>query len=223
MNITSKAEDQSDRANKEIVAVLRNAPNVLQKGTIDSRYLWPTMVFQKVCNCSGKFYGVDCGECAFGWSGENCENETLVVRKSFGSLSSSEKENVANGMLMLKNEMGYWSVVTEESPTVSGTVTLQNVSTYDFLIYIHNYVSRDASEACQVLNGGIIVDFAHSGPNFLVWHRTYLLILERALQRVLDNPSFGLPYWKWESNDLSVFDERYFGTLPENAKILQMD
>ena len=218
MNITSKAEDQSDRANKEIVAVLRNAPNVLQKGTIDSRYLWPTMVFQKVCNCSGKFYGVDCGECAFGWSGENCENETLVVRKSFGSLSSSEKENVANGMLMLKNEMGYWSVVTEESPTVSGTVTLQNVSTYDFLIYIHNYVSRDASEACQVLNGGIIVDFAHSGPNFLVWHRTYLLILERALQRVLDNPSFGLPYWKWEGNDLSVFDERYFGTLPTRSR-----
>ncbi|XP_064383188.1 L-dopachrome tautomerase-like [Halichondria panicea] len=177
------------------------------------------MVFENVCNCSGNFYGVDCSECAFGWSGENCGmKKQAVQRKSFGSLLDSEKQNVVNGMLMLKSEMGYWSVVTEEPPTASGTVTLQNVSTYDFLVYIHNYVSRDASEACKVLNGGINVDFAHSGPNFLVWHRTYLLILERALQRVLDNPSFGLPYWKWEGNDLSVFDERYFGTLPTRSR-----
>ncbi len=89
-----RSRGSPDRADQEIVAVLRNAPNVLQKGTIDSRYFWLTMMFQKVCNCSGKFYGVDCSECAFGWSGENCENKTLVVRKSFGSLSSSENETL---------------------------------------------------------------------------------------------------------------------------------
>ncbi|XP_064402552.1 L-dopachrome tautomerase-like [Halichondria panicea] len=221
VNVTSTAYDQSDRADQEIVAVLRNAPNVLQKGTIDSRYLWPTMVFENVCICSGNFYGVDCSECAFGWSGENCENKTLVVRRSFGSLSSSEKESVTNGMLMLKSEMGYWSVVTEEPPTASGRVTLQDVSTYDFLVYIHHHVSRDASKACQVLNGGINVDFAHSGSNFPIWHRTYLLIVERALQRVLGNPDFGLPYWEWESNDLSVFDERYFGTFSSRSGVYQ--
>ncbi len=55
---------------------------------------------------------------------------------------------------MLKNEMGYWSVVTEEPRTASGNVTLQDVSTYDFLVYIHNYVSRDASKSCQKFNGG---------------------------------------------------------------------
>ena len=82
-------------------------------------------------------------------------------------------------------------------------------------------MSRDASKSCQTLNGGINVDFAHSGPNFLVWHRTYLLILERALQRVLDNTSFGLPYWKWEDNDLSVFDKRYFGKLSSTHGIIQ--
>ncbi len=219
VNVKSEAEGQSNRAEQEIVAVLRNASTT--KGTIDSRYLWPTMVFENVCNCSENFYGVDCSECAFGWNGKNCETKTLVVRKSFNSLSNCEKDNVTNGMLMLKSEMGYWSVVIEEPPTVSGRVTLQDVSTYDFLVYIHNYVSRDASKSCQKLNGGINVDFAHSGPNFLVWHRTYLLILERALQRVLRNTSFGLPYWKWQDNDLSVFDERYFGKLSSTRGIIQ--
>ena len=223
VNVKSKAERQSVDADPEIVAVLKNTSNVTEKGNrIDSRYLWPTMVFENVCICSGKFYGVDCNECAFGWSGENCGTKKQVVqRRSFGSLSDSEKQNVKNGMLMLKSEMGYWSVVIEEPPTVSGTVTLQDVSTYDFLVYIHNYVSRDASKSCQKLNGGINVDFAHSGPNFLVWHRTYLLILERALQRVLGNSSFGLPYWEWESNDHSVFDEQYFGTLSSTKGIKQ--
>ncbi|XP_064400966.1 L-dopachrome tautomerase-like [Halichondria panicea] len=223
VNVKSNAERQSVDADPEIVAVLKNTSNVSEKGNrIDSRYLWPTMVFENVCICSGKFYGVDCNECAFGWSGENCGTKKQVVqRRSFGSLSDSEKQNVKNGMLMLKSEMGYWSVVIEEPLTVSGTVTLQDVSTYDFLVYIHNYVSRDASKSCQTLNGGINVDFAHSGPNFLVWHRTYLLILERALQRVLDNTSFGLPYWKWEDNDLSVFDKRYFGKLSSTHGIIQ--
>ncbi len=93
------------------------------KGTIDSRYLWP------VCICSENFYGVDCSECAFGWNGTNCETRTQVVRRSFNSLSNSEKDNVKNSMSMLKNEMGYWSVVTEEPRTASGNVTLQDVST----------------------------------------------------------------------------------------------
>ncbi|HEY8205991.1 MAG TPA: tyrosinase family protein, partial [Myxococcaceae bacterium] len=39
---------------------------------------------------------------------------------------------------------------------------------------------------------------AHSGPAFLPWHRYLLLVFERHLQRVLEDSSFGLPYWAWE-------------------------
>jgi tyrosinase len=38
---------------------------------------------------------------------------------------------------------------------------------------------------------------AHSGPVFLPWHRMYLRRFERELQRVLDDDTFGLPYWNW--------------------------
>jgi tyrosinase len=36
---------------------------------------------------------------------------------------------------------------------------------------------------------------AHSGPAFLPWHRYMMIVLEKQLQRVLEDSNFGLPYW----------------------------
>jgi tyrosinase len=41
---------------------------------------------------------------------------------------------------------------------------------------------------------------AHSGPAFLPWHRWMLVLLEYHLQRVLNDPDFGLPYWDWSAD-----------------------
>jgi tyrosinase len=41
---------------------------------------------------------------------------------------------------------------------------------------------------------------AHSGPAFLPWHRWMLVLLEHHLQRVLNDPNFGLPYWDWAAD-----------------------
>jgi tyrosinase len=41
---------------------------------------------------------------------------------------------------------------------------------------------------------------AHRGPVFLPWHRVMLLILEKHLQRVLKDNTFGLPYWDWAAD-----------------------
>src|SRR5829696_8008782 len=46
------------------------------------------------------------------------------------------------------------------------------------------------------------------GPSFLPWHRWFLILLEHHLQRVLDDPDFGLPYWDWASD----------GELPPNQQ-----
>ena len=196
MNVADEAMRQAGNAYPAVNTILSNTQNVAEKeGKIDSRYLWPTMVFESVCDCSDHFYGADCSECNFGWTGDDCQTKkTPVIRKRFGSLTEEEKQDVIDGLLKLKSETGYWTVITFEPTTPAGRVQLQGVSTYDYLVYIHNYVSRDASAACKKINGGTSVDFAHSGPNFPVWHRTYLLILERAMQRVLGNDNFGFPY-----------------------------
>ena len=113
--------------------------------------------------------------------------------------------------------MDVWSVVVEELHTYStGTATLQNVSTYDFFIYLHTFVAHGSRVCTDGVDMGVLIDFAHSGPAFSVWHRCYILIVEKEFQRITSNKSFGLPYWEWEQNDKSAFAEEYYGT-PSNS------
>ena len=216
MSIVDLASDQSDNADPEVVEILENAPNVPEKGTADARYRWPTVVFENACICKGNYWGVSCGECNFGWTGIDCNTKkTLVVRKSFVSLTADEKQTFVEATADLKQDMDVWSVVVEEPADYSsGTVTLQNVSTYDFFVYLHNNVARD--EKCIDVNMEVNIDFGHAGPAFPVWHRHYLLIVERQFQRVLEDDSFGLPYWEWQEDDRSPFTEEYYG-VPSNG------
>ena len=133
-NITNLVVAQAKRSNSTILNLLRNAPNTPQKNTADVRYLWPSVVFEKICMCHKHFGGVDCNECNFGWTGPDCSmRKTPVVRKSFARLTEGEQKTFVSATQQLKNELGVWSVVVEEPPTYStGHVTLQNISTYDF-------------------------------------------------------------------------------------------
>ncbi len=219
MNITQTVVDQWNNANQSIVDLLKNSFTIPEKNTADSRYRWPTVVFEKVCNCSGNYGGYNCLECDFGWTGDNCQMRKVpVIRKSFNSLTDTEKNDFISATRQLKTETGVWSVIVSEPLNYdSGTVTLQNVPTYDMFIFVHSYVARDDSDACKEVNKWKTVDFAHEGPVFPVWHRRYLLIIEREYQRIMDNPMFGLPYWQWEENELSLFDEMHFGDIPSNV------
>ena len=49
----------------------------------------------------------------------------------------------------------------------------------------------------------------HYGWNFLPWHRAYLFNLEQKIRRILNEPSFALPYWDWTRNP--TIPEWYFG------------
>ena len=216
VNVTELVAAQYEKDNQNVVEILRNAPTVQAKGTADARFMWPTVVFENVCVCEGNYWGADCRECNFGWTGGNCNiRKTPVVRKSFARLTSEEKQTFIDATAELKREVGVWSVVVEEPRNyTTGTVTLQDVSTYDFFISLHNYVSRDGH--CRLINDGIVIDFAHSGPAFPVWHRRYLLTVEREFQRITGNESFGFPYWQWEQDDKSMFTEQYYG-VPSNV------
>ena len=219
MNITNIVQQQWSSADSAVVNVLRETPNLEGKGTADSRYLWPTVVFEKVCQCNESYGGYDCMECDYGWTnnGAECQRQEPVVRKSFAKLSETEKANFINATRNLKKEMGVWSVIVNEPESyTNGTVTLQNVTTYDFFVYLHNFVSRDDSGACTEINQGNIVDFAHVGPVFPVWHRRYLLTVEREFQRIMNDGSFGFPYWQWEEGDMSPFTEENYG-VPANS------
>ena len=166
-NISEEVKNQWKLGDSNVTNILLDAPNQQEKGTADARYLWPTVVFDNVCVCNDNFGGFDCNECDFGWTGSTCNTKkTPVVRKSFSRLTQEERQILVNTTRDLKNEMGYWSVIIEEPTSyTSGTVTLQNVSTYAYFVHLHNYVARD-QECTEIVNNDIIVDFAHVGLNW---------------------------------------------------------
>ena len=50
-------------------------------------------------------------------------------------------------------------IVEEPSNYTSGTVSLQNVSTYNFFVFLHQFVARsDSSECTQELNNDVPSD-----------------------------------------------------------------
>lgn len=78
-------------------------------------------------------------------------------------------------------------------------------NTYDIFIMWH----YNAMMTLTPSNSPSGRNAAHSGPSFLPWHRWMLILLENHLQRVLNDPNFGLPYWDWaQDGQLSPSKQR---------------
>lgn len=71
----------------------------------------------------------------------------------------------------------------------------QQVSTYDLFTVWHHLAMGQMTPATQNDRNA-----AHSGPAFLPWHRLMLLLFELQMQRVLNDPDVGLPYWDWTAD-----------------------
>ncbi len=71
----------------------------------------------------------------------------------------------------------------------------RQVSTWDLFVAWHHTAMNRFTPATQTDRNA-----AHRGPVFLPWHRFMLILLELQFQRVLDDDSFGLPYWDWAAD-----------------------
>lgn len=68
-----------------------------------------------------------------------------------------------------------------------------------------NYVLMQEMHRLATMAG----DEAHMQPAFLTWHRTFLLQVERELQKI--DPSVALHYWDWDSAAPNLFIEDFLG------------
>lgn len=91
------------------------------------------------------------------------------------------------GVLLLKNE---FTGPTTTSLGIPGPS--QRVSTWDLFVVWHHVAMMTMTPVTQNSRNA-----AHRGPVFLPWHRFMLHQLELNFQRVLQNNTFGLPYWDW--------------------------
>ncbi|KAK6494042.1 5,6-dihydroxyindole-2-carboxylic acid oxidase-like [Huso huso] len=177
-----------------------HGPQYTQDGR-DDRERWPLAFFNRTCQCNGNFSGYNCGRCKHGYGGENCDQLLVAVRRNVMELSVDEKRRFVSALDRAKRTVQPdFVIASRRYPEIFGpdgnTPQFENISIYNFFVWSHYYsVSKTFLGAGQQSFGG--VDFSHEGPGFLTWHRYHLLQLERDMQDMLQDPSFGLPYWNF--------------------------
>lgn len=104
--------------------------------------------------------------------------------------NKTARDHYIRGVTLLKRE---FPGTTTTSLGIPGPSLALN--TYDlFTIWHHVAMTTPTPPGHPTRNA------AHAGPVFFPWHRFMLLQLEMNLQRVLNNPDFGLPYWDWAAD-----------------------
>ncbi|MEO5680337.1 MAG: tyrosinase family protein [Acidimicrobiales bacterium] len=112
-----------------------------------------------------------------------------VVRRNIVS-SLAARTSFVDGVLALKAD---FLGTTTSDVGIPGPA--KRVSTYDLFIVWHHLAMARLTPTEQGDRNS-----AHSGPVFLPWHRLMLLLFELQLQRVLGDPTVGLPYWDWAAD-----------------------
>ncbi|NXA70301.1 TYRO Tyrosinase, partial [Mohoua ochrocephala] len=190
---------------------------------VDDREDWPSVFYNRTCRCEGNFMGINCGECKFGFSGLNCTERQVRTRRNIFQLTTSEKNKFLAYLNLAKN------VPSQEYVIATGTYTQMNngsnpmftdISVYDLFVWMHYYAARDT-----LLGGSNVwrdIDFAHEAPGFLPWHRAFLLMWERQIQKLTGDENFTIPYWDWrDAEDCGVCNDEYMGGRhPTNPTLL---
>ena len=180
----------------------------------DFRYRWPTQIFQEVCKCKGNYDDYNCMRCKRGFTGENCSQlSPPVIRRNILSLNDSEQDRLLNITQMIKSvtASGYTVPIREPVTNVSSESFVE-ISLFNIFASFHYNTIRDEPinqcpndspiySFCNNITECSVPDFAHEGPAFLTWHRGYLLYVETEIQKMLNDPTFALPYWDWTDED----------------------
>jgi tyrosinase len=104
--------------------------------------------------------------------------------------NATARTNYARGVNLLKTE---FTGPTTTNLGIAGPS--RQVSTYDLFVVWHHTAMMTLTPPTQSDRNA-----AHRGPVFGPWHRFMLLQLELNLQRVLNDTTFGLPYWDWAAD-----------------------
>ncbi|XP_078497457.1 tyrosinase-like [Lissotriton helveticus] len=166
--------------------------------TNDDRLDWPHEYYNSVCICNGNYSGFDCGECKFGFYGNKCTEKKTIIRRDIRELSRQERLTFFSylSLAKLKTSTRYKILVTGNRLD-RNTFRFVEATVYDVFASIHSYTVAPFLEN-NMFDGTITS--THAGPNFLSWHRWYLLFFEREMQILTNDHDFAIPYYDWSTD-----------------------
>ncbi|MEE6473035.1 hypothetical protein FKM82_009823 [Ascaphus truei] len=180
---------------------------------IDDRENWPIVFYNRTCQCQGNFMGYNCGDCKFGFTGSNCTQRRLLIRKEIFQLSTAEKDKFIAYLNLAKRTTSadYVIAIGTYAQMNNGSNPLfADTNVYDLFVWMHYYASRDA-----FLDGDTVwrnIDFAHEAPAFLPWHRFFLLQWEHEIQKLTGDENFTIPYWDWrDAEECDICTDEFLG------------
>ncbi|KAM4546400.1 tyrosinase-like [Fundulus diaphanus] len=181
---------------------------------LDDREKWPLVFYNRTCQCAGNFMGFNCGDCKFGYFGDNCDERRESLRRNIFHLTRAERNRLVSYLNLAKQTVSRDYVVatgTYREMENGSSPMFADVSVYDVFVWMHYYVSRSA-----LLGGpGNVwgdVDFAHWAPAFPPWHRVYLLHWEHEIRKLTGDMDFSIPYWDWrDAQDCDVCTDELMG------------
>ena len=201
----------------------------------DPRLNWPSYFFNRTCRCNGNYAGYDCGECKFGYEGNDCNTKSspLRMRQNIMDMTDSEWEDYNNKIITAKNaeESRYVILLFNEADGNAFNAKPVNISLYNMFVWMHHYVAKNNRDTYTKQESGMLYiiiytnnyfslyqflanDYAHESTGFLTWHRLFLLWFEREMQILLNDPSFTIRYWNWTNNNdrTSIFSFNKLGS-----------
>ncbi|XP_070566440.1 tyrosinase-like [Ptychodera flava] len=187
-------------------------------GDVD-RFNWPMTFFNRTCKCLGNFDGFICTFCKFGWTGPNCDVPKTRTRRNILTMTREEIDEFIGYFHQAKDTgSDYMIPTTLSSDTDKGKDQHFNeINVYDEFAWYHYYVSREnlvetEGNDTDDHQSFVFADFAHEGPSFPTWHRAYLLLFERALQKVSKDKDLTIPYWDSAGEpNCTVCNDEYLG------------
>lgn len=192
----------------------------------DDRFHWPLAFFQYSCQCFGNFAGYMCHQCLYGYTGKDCTERIVRVRKDFKKVTPREKRYILSTFEKARTTLSDYVIldVTKSADPVKNA-TFLTASVYDYLAYVHYYASRKTIFDNSSYPGNQTgfrcdephfpsLDFAHRGTNFPLWHRYYMILWETEMQKLSGDIHFTFPYWNWTDAgvECEVCTDDFLGT-----------
>ena len=133
--------------------------------TDDVRQNWPLGYFDRVCVCSERFGGYDCGECSFAYTDNDCSQKVLRKRKSLERLTDGEWREYHNVLQMTRSSSSRYMVVTIPHTTdVQALIrSMKNPTLYELFVWLHHFAAKDSELTRGTLCDSKKKDLSHLG------------------------------------------------------------